>query len=251
MPTTIHAVIRATDFLFTSRFMSQDAHRYYLAGVCVHAAANGDLMLAATDGHRLGVMRLSREGGDAPYAPAMDAGSNQGGFILKASKELLSAAKGKPWSKSADRYIRVTDSAVEMVDAFNIMDAADLATAPALTLPLAACMIDGTFPDYVRVLPAACTGLTYESLKGRDGAETGRQYYGFNPAYIAGFEKPDGTKGQTSPVYIQWNGGGPALVTNGDPRFLGVLMPYKVDSGDVIAQRAAVIDGPAALDNVK
>ena len=215
-------VIKASDFLFMSRFVSTEETRFYLRGVFVHAAANGDLMLASTDGHRLGLMRLSKADGEVPTVPAA-------GFILGATKALITACKGKP-ARHFEHYMRVTDSAVEIVEANSYQTAHDIVTIEQ-SFPLASCIIDGTFPEYARIVPSECSGKM-------DGIS-------YNPAYLASFGKP-GKHGDGA-VCLLPSGEAPALVTNTDTRFLGVLMPIRTGKGqnDPMTQRNAVLDGPA------
>ena len=109
--------------------MSQEETRYYLNGVYLHAHTDGDaplLRAAATDGHRLA--RLD--------APLPDGAASMPGVIVprKAIAELSRLLD------DADENIEVAVSSAKILFGFG---------AGRLTTKL----IDGTFPDYERVIP--------------------------------------------------------------------------------------------------
>lgn len=109
--------------------MSQEETRYYLNGVYFHADTDGDealLRAAATDGHRLA--RLD--------APLPDGAANIPGIIVprKAISELSRLLE------DAEENVEVSVSTAKIRFAFG---------AGRLTSKL----IDGTFPDYERVIP--------------------------------------------------------------------------------------------------
>jgi DNA polymerase-3 subunit beta len=101
---------------------------YYLNGIFMHVAA-GELRFVATDGHRL-----------ARYAmPVPDgAGSAPGVIIPRATVSIL---KGLAKSKGAPETVRVKINTTKALFTFGNVDV--------LTK-----LVDGTFPDYSRVIPS-------------------------------------------------------------------------------------------------
>jgi DNA polymerase III sliding clamp (beta) subunit (PCNA family) len=76
--------------------------------------------------------------------------------------------------------------------------------------------VDGQFPDYIRVLPKdPMTGETAQ----------------YDPAIVQKFVKAAKYLGLTpkNGVPIGHNGGGGALIDLGEPNFIGVIMPMRVE----------------------
>ncbi|MFN7607727.1 MAG: DNA polymerase III subunit beta, partial [Ralstonia sp.] len=114
--------------------ISTEETRYYLNGIYLHIAEEEDgpmLTAVATDGHRLARERL----------PAPEGAGALPGIIVprKTVGEVLAALKGVKDSKAA-----VTIEASSAKIRFIL---------PGITLTSK--LIDGTFPDYIRVIPAA------------------------------------------------------------------------------------------------
>lgn len=219
--------------------ISTEETRYYLRGVFIHGhqkpGADGPtLRLVATDGHRLGLYDLP----DAWNAP---------GMILphKAANVLAKLLKG---AGDALVQISTTASGAERLHF----------EGPGWSLETKA--IDGTFPDYTRVLPQSPAVAQYMLTQGEiptipKGARTcavaldageglmtwatdqaasvasrailaeGTGTIGFDARYLADFAKaaPGGE------ITIDAIGAGdPARIKNADARFLGVLMPMRV-----------------------
>lgn len=119
--------------LDTVRFaVSTEETRYYLNGVFVHAPEGADLRFAATDGHRLarGVMALPDGAETLPdiIIPTK---------VVKVIATLLGRHEGK-----VDVRVSATSIRVEVGETV-----------------VQAKVIDGTFPDYTRVVPSSHTGL--------------------------------------------------------------------------------------------
>ena len=104
--------------------------RYYLKGVCVDARANGDVVLVATDGHRL-----------LAYPVAVDAieALAPGQYIIP--REALEAVKP---CKAGRRVLPITIEIDTAKGLENKITGATSAVTP---------LIDGKFPDWRRVLP--------------------------------------------------------------------------------------------------
>ncbi len=217
--TTILATIPGADFAYVARFISDESVRYYLKGVQVAPLATGGVTLVATTGHVLGAMRLS----------AVEA-SATATFILGASKDLLRACKPR---KNNLRTIVCRPDRVDVYENYN----AEEPGTPVYTghKPY----VDGTFPDWRRVLPTTVSGARNEAPRGAGTAPT---WAGLNPTLLALFA---GTG--ISGVSFSWNGDGAILVANSDPRFLGVIMPMRATTTDAdILDRRAFVAGGAA-----
>lgn len=121
--------------------ISTEEVRYYLNGVFLHfepAAPDGQaLTFVATDGHRLGRRRLP--------APAGAAGLPQPGLIVPRKTVLLLIAA----LKGLDPALSVTVEASDTKIRVTLPDPAGSVVTSKL--------IDGSFPDYARVIPAAST----------------------------------------------------------------------------------------------
>jgi len=220
MNDTILATIPGADFAYVARFISAEETRYYLKGVQVAPLTTGGITLVATTGHVLGAMRLSAVEASAT-AP----------FILGASKDLLRACKPR---KNNPHTIVCRADRVDVYENYN----AEEPGTPVYTghKPY----IDGTFPDWRKVLPATVSGSRNEAPRGDGTAPT---WVGLNPTLLALFA---GT-GDTPGVSFDWNGDGPILVANGDTRFLGVIMPMRrtETDADILDLRAFVAGGAA------
>jgi len=218
---TILATIPGADFAYVARFVSDESVRYYLQGVQVAPLATGGVTLAATTGHVLGAMRLS----------AIEA-SATATFILGAHKDLLRACK--PRKNNPHTIVCRADR----VDVYENYNAAEPGT-PVYTghKPY----VDGTFPDWRRVLPTTVSGSRSEAPH-KDG--TAPTWMAINPTLLALFAGTGDTLGGVS---FDWNGGGAILVANGDTRFLGVIMPMRAATTDAdILDRRAFVAGGAA-----
>src|SRR4029453_11445508 len=102
----LKAIIPATDFLFVSRFSSNEETRYYLNGVFVQLGSRDKAVrLVATDGHRLGVLRLAHNEAESNHEAE--------GFIISKSKAIVKAAKG---SNRHSVWFRCFDDRMEVVE---------------------------------------------------------------------------------------------------------------------------------------
>lgn len=165
-------VVNSWKFAAAHLFASRDRMRFYLRGVLVEPHKDGGVIMAATDGHRLLVIRDQE-------------GSASATFICTAPAAILKACVQKPRSIRFGRdfaqakhlhfightaYVtskQFTDSADAIRDVREIgpMHLA-VAHAPA---------IDGDFPDWRRVIPSSVP------------APSPNCWCDFNPALIEGF----------------------------------------------------------------
>ena len=222
----ILAIVPAAEYLFMTRFASDEETRYYLKGVAIQPAVKFGAYLIATDGHAMGVMRLE----DVAYVDA--ARATHAGFILSADKTLRAAVK---CGKREQAWIVCRDDRADIVRLGASMSPTmdDVATAPvSLSVPAATAYIDGTFPDWRRVLPATITGK-------REGQhDTGAEYCAaVRPDLLARFQRED------KPVSFDWSGTGAMMIDNGDERFIGVVMPHGNGRtmADIYARRDHVV----------
>jgi len=218
----ILAIVPAAEYLFMTRFASDDDTRYYLEGVAIQPTPKAGAYLVATNGHAMGVMRLEGDQAMALYA----------GFILSADKTIRAAVK---CGKREQAWIICRHDRADIVRLGAAMSPTmdDVATAPvSLSIPAATAYIDGTFPDWRRVLPPPITG----KREGQHG--TGAEYCAaVRPDLLARFQRED------KPVSFDWNGVDAMMIDNGDERFIGVVMPHNNGRtmADIAARREHVI----------
>jgi len=172
--------------------------RYYLCGVyfeCNKAATR----LVATDGHCLGVYESNQEN-------QIDAGAIN--FIMPLDVIKMLKAVHKQWDQVTITIERKHETQLDLITGGTIQ----VSGGPAISWKA----VDGRFPDYIRVLPK-------ETMSG----ETAQ----FDPAVVNKFVKAAKCLGLSTKngVPIGHNGGGAALVDVGDPNFIGVIMPMRVE----------------------
>jgi DNA polymerase-3 subunit beta len=113
--------------------MSTEETRYYLNGIYMHVAHDGTLRFVATDGHRLYRQDMAAPNGSADML----------GIILpkKTVALLYKLMKGKACPDSIGIEVTSTKARFTWGD-------------PGFYVSLQSKLIDGTFPDYERVIPA-------------------------------------------------------------------------------------------------
>jgi hypothetical protein len=175
----------------------------------------------------MGVMRLEGDQATATHA----------GFILSADKAIRAAVKS---AKREQAWIVCREDRADIVRLGAAMwpTMEDLATAPvSLSIPATTAYVDGTFPDWRRVLPPTITGK-------REGQhDTGAEYCAaVRPDLLARFQRED------KPVSFDWSGTGAMMIDNGDERFIGVVMPHGNGRtmADIAARRDHVVLSYAA-----
>jgi len=188
--------------------------RYYLKGVCVDARADGAVVLAATDGHRMLAYPVAVDNIEA-LAPgeyiipreALEAvkPAKVGRVTLPIQIDIVTA----PDQPDPDR-VSVT---IKGQTSITVTGATSAVTAP----------IDGKFPDWRRVVPTSTSG---------DRAQ-------FASEHVTGFCDICKLLGGEYGPYINYNGTGAAVVTNLGPA-LGVLMPLRMD-GDGLTYTGAPV----------
>jgi DNA polymerase-3 subunit beta len=156
--------------------VGKEETRYYLKGVAIQASQNG-VFIIATDGHRLTVFRQSETYDGKPLD-----------IIIPI--ETVNALKTKNETVSLGKI----NDAQYMIG--------NLIFEP----------IDGTFPDWRRIVPK----------------ETSGEIAQFNLAYLGDFAKIAKTLGKGTPTRVQHNGSSAALISFGsDIDGFGLLMPMR------------------------
>jgi DNA polymerase-3 subunit beta len=181
--------------------------RYYLKGVCVDARANGDVVLVATDGHRLLAYPVAVDNIEA-LAP--------GEYIIP--REALEAVKpAKAGRITLPIHIDIVTApdtpdpervgvTIKGKTSITVTGATSTVTAP----------IDGKFPDWRRIVPASTSGEIAQ----------------FNADYVSGFGDVCKLLGGKYGPFINHNGSAPAVVTN-LPGALGLIMPFRLDGDEL------------------
>lgn len=163
---------------------STDKTRFYLSGVAVQAGDTG-VYIVATDGHRALAFRQSSEA----HAPV--------DIIIPT--DIIAGIK-------ASKYVEIAELTRESDTRWRIeYCGAAISFAP----------IDGTFPDWRRIVPNEVSGELAQ----------------FDPAYIGDFAKvAKALKKSAGCVTIHHNGTGPALVSfDDDIDGFGLLMPRRTN----------------------
>jgi hypothetical protein len=176
MPITLSPELLKAAVLFTSK----EETRFYLKGVSIQATL-ATVKVASTDGHRLFVARVCQEENIETFS------------IIIPSEAIATATKGAKHSldlsKLSDTQWRLGDT---------------------IFTP-----IDGTFPDYSRIVPTSVSGETAQ----------------YNPEYVAALGKANKLLGGSAEnVTIGYNGSSPALVTGSGFKAhnaLAVFMPMR------------------------
>ena len=204
--------------------VSTEETRYYLNGINLEFTPDG-VVLAATDGHRMIVLRQ-------PYG---EHGATAAHASVIVPRDLVAKLKIHPRMKTLD----TTDLTIADDGRLTFEHAGE---------SFGGSRIDGVFPNYRAVMP--------KDLDGKPAQ--------YNPAYLADFAKArkelggdPGKNGGTGPV-VRYNGEGPAVVDfahGTDFQAIGVIMPIR-DRTDATyhswasapAQAWPVDAAPAATD---
>lgn len=155
-------------------FVSKEETRYYLKGICIETAG----FAAATDGHMLAARRFAPEEFAASDAGAAD-------WIVPFDGK-LARAKGKSWLKDRPHWLVIDrlDLESRAVTLYAIAggDASDALQIPreGIVAIAPAELVDGSFPDWRRVVPRA----------GRD--ESSEAYRNLSEAVARWEQNPDG-----------------------------------------------------------
>jgi DNA polymerase-3 subunit beta len=162
--------------------------RYYLNGIAFDAQAERTIW-ASADGHRMSIYN----------GTASDDGMTGLGILPRDYAEAVLKVAGK------NKYLLFT------------IDLVALTIAESLT-GMSGKLVDGTFPDYRRVVPLTASGEVAQ----------------FNPEYVGDIARQAKAIGCSRYASIANNGTGGALVKFSDDDFFGVIMPMRGDA-DLVA----------------
>ncbi len=153
-----HAYFQANAALMAAAFVSTEATRYYLNGVYVHPVETGGVNIVATDGHRMLIVH-DKHG----FA-------SEGMIVRIPTKKLTEKSIWKAITTHRMIVVRVDDtgSRIDVIDAplakpdaepgkeeapFDLMAEVGKLASPFFVASATDVVIDGTFPDYQRVVP--------------------------------------------------------------------------------------------------
>lgn len=184
-------------FHVASLFASTEQARYYLGGVYIEPHKTGGVTMTATDGHKLIHLHDPDGACDKP-------------LILKALPVGRQLRPGKRMLR------RVATGTVPPRGTFTL-NLHDIGEAPDAVLAgsLLCETVDGSFPEYRRVIPA----MSKPGLSGQ-----------FKPALIASVAAAATALGVTDLIFRQKDRNSPAIALLG-PRAFAVLMP-RYEQGD-------------------
>ena len=176
-------------------FQSTEETKYYLKGVYIEAHPDGGVIMTATDGHRLGSYHDNEAG--QPESP----------MILPISREVLTALKNK-------KALAVSWKENKITVTFRGKAAADDYSEASFTAE----PIDGTFPDWRRVVP-------------EKPVTANNNFPAFNGSYLGDFGKAaaliTGIKDGTVRILHSGDKNAALVEFPGNPDFTGVLMPIR------------------------
>jgi len=219
------AYISADLFRIAMLFTSTEETRYYLQGVYVEPHPIKGLLLTATDGHRLfnvwdtlGEMVEGESG------------------IVSLSKDMMKACKsknGRTASHKVALYIEDGKPQLFRVEQFNSEQSPRdiVQTGELMSRSNASCLIDGTYPDWRRVVPqnVEASGMPW-----------------FDGHYLADFQKANSElaayygQAQKQISITSPDAGSPAIVRFAFESAFAVLMPMRGD--DVAGKRPRYLD---------
>jgi hypothetical protein len=211
--------VRADLLALAYGFVSREEARYYLNGVNIHAHADGGAILVATDGHRLAAFY-----DESAYLGTVP---NPGELIITLPAPFLKECANKREDRWAFIDLEKKQAALGKLCATDWPTGADcVALAPNV-------LIDGTFPDWRRIIPPMPDAET------RFPPEIG-----FNPKLIGTFDKV--TNGGALQLYATQGSGAPVLLrAPACPEFFGLIMPMRRPS----AEDGYSSDFPAWIQN--
>ena len=203
--------VNANLFRAVAMFQSTEKTRYYLAGVQIEPHPCGGVFLVATDGHRMLVAHDETgtiDAGQSGLIVSLDAAALKACRMDRREstpRRVIGAEIGAPaWVATCDHYGAAEN--VHMVKGWHV---------------------DGTFPDWRRVLPrfdddsTPVLAAAYDLALLSSFADAGR--------ILSGSKNPPATAIRHNPA------GGPALLRFfGVEHAFGVLMPMRDDSPAVI-----------------
>lgn len=174
-------------------FISKEKTRYYLGGINIEKHPKGGIIMTATDGHRLGTIH-DKTGSIEGAKSAIIA-------IAPALKNYIKGTGKTFYQVGNASYITLGE--VEQPEAMGDMVVCACNNAP----------IDGTFPDWRRVVPKKSSLAATKSIS-------------FDHRYVDGFLRALGKNACVTAHFIDDTA--PTIFrASTEPDFLGVLMPMR------------------------
>lgn len=207
-------MVSAAALVAASHCVSTEETRYYLKGVAVQPHPVKGVILIATDGHRMMVVHDPE--GRTPRASILSMNWKSKALKTPAKetgKRCVAMDLGeKPKTIIAEIRSHVTVQANDAYDDGMIADG------------IAVVEIDGTFPDWTRVVP----------FKAFDREKLPEIALAFNPSYLATFEKAfkeiNGSDTSSILDLSTTATGDPMLISHRSvPNAFGILMPGRAD----------------------
>lgn len=233
----VRAILDADLFLRAYSAVSTEETRYYLNGVHIEPAPDGGVLMIATDGHRLLCIR---------DAKGFYAGDDERGAIIRALPHFRALASKPKRASASDRFF-LRDYKIVVMD--NIMALVELTAGTTLeesgraalfeiarkpnkmvlAIQTSDVLIDGTFPDWRRVVPIldhdAVPGMIDQKiLSGLAAALTS------NPTQSLGVRLTTGCN--RSVIGARGTDGDPILVRANSAGIIdgfGIIMPMRSD----------------------
>jgi hypothetical protein len=190
-------------FHVASLFTSTEQARYYLGGVYIEPHKSGGVTMTATDGHML--IHLHDPDGACDKPVILTAWASRHGRQLRPGKRMLRRIA----TGTVETRGKFTLNLHDIEAGVSCTDQAHLAGS------LLCETVDGSFPEYRRVIPA----MSKLGLSGQ-----------FKPALIASVAAAAKELGVTDLIFRQKDKNSPAIALLG-PRAFAVLMP-RYEQGD-------------------
>lgn len=211
--------VDAKKFAAAWNFVSTEATRYYLNGVHIEPHVNGGVLMVATNGHTLAAI----------YDPE---GESSGRYICPVPLRMVRSARkrqrGATSTLDTPKHLHFIGNAAHLIGDHGSANYDPENIGPAHIETAYAPPIDGTFPDWRRVVPKFIESTWKPS--------PGGYLFTVNGDLVSKFSDSVRLIGRvkSAPLsfYLSEHGAsGPIGVRSGDvPEFFGVLMPMRGDS---------------------
>ena len=206
---TMTTIIKAAYVAQAVQFMSKEETRFYLCGLHICANPTGGARIVATDGHLLGIFHDAGGIVDAPN-------------IWPISKTLLASCKPQKTDYGVRRWVVLGEGRAVVALANTAQVAGEVAASNIVHQEFIS-PIDGTFPDYTRVVPVPIVG------------ETGWAADHFNPEILGRASSPaywtedgDRRKHPLSVIVASSALGSPAVLKVSERNdFFSIIMPTR------------------------
>lgn len=196
------SIISATYAAKIQAFISTEETRYYLNGFLIEPHTVAGAYIVATDGHRMGIFH------DADATVAQK-------DIIRLPKDFIKACKARsayPLFVYVDHEKQAAYLAPALEEGASLPD--DLSTLQACDAVALKVLVDGTFPDWERVCPAAPT-------------DDQTRVTSFSAKHLGEFAAVADQRNAPITVYAKEPMAPAWVFVSRHPEFLGVLMPIR------------------------